>query len=65
MQISMLMRSPKVKRSQNSGTSENLTVAPKIACQTMDLLILTFIMHGNGKNDASDCFDMHLRPFNV
>ena len=46
MQISMLMRSSKVKRSRKSGKSENLTVAPKIACQFMDSFILTFVMYG-------------------
>ena len=65
MQISMLMRSPRVKRLRKLGTSENLTVAPKIACQIMDLFILTFVIHGNVRKDATDRFDMHFRLFNA
>ena len=47
------------------GKSENLTVAPKIACQIMDSFILTFVMHGNVRKDNLDCSDMHFRPLNA
>ena len=65
MQISMLMRSPKVKRSRKQRLGENLTVAPTIAYHTIDFMIKTFAMHRNDGNDATDYFDIHLRSFNT
>ena len=65
MQILMLMRSSKVKRSGTSSKSENLPVAPQTTCQIMDSFILTFVKHGNVRKDNFDCFDMHVRPFNA
>lgn len=65
MQMTLLMRSTKVKRSLKSSTSEKFTVAPKIYSQIMNLFILTFEMHGNVRKDPTDYFDMPFRPFNV
>ena len=65
MQISMLMRSSKVKRSGTSRKSENLPVAPQTTFQIMDSFILTFVKRGNVRKDNLDCFDMHVRPFNA
>ena len=62
MQISMLMRSSKVKMSRKSGKSENLTVAPTITCQIIDSFSLYFVMHGNVRKDNLECFDIHFRP---
>ena len=65
MQISMLMRPPKVKRSRKSGASENFTIALKIACQTRNISLLTFIMHLNDRKYATGYFDMQYRSCNV
>ena len=65
MQISVLIRSPKVKRLQKLRFDENFTVTPKIAYHTIDLLIMTFVLHINDVNDITDYFDRHFRPFNT
>ena len=65
MHISMLMRSPKVKRSWKAGTSGNLTITPKITCHIVELCILMFVMNGSVKEDATNCVDIHIRPSNV
>ena len=65
MQISKLMRSPKVKRSRKSGASEKFTIASKIACQTRNISLLTFIIHLNDTNYASNCFDVQYRSYDV
>ena len=62
MKISLIMRSPEVKRSQKLATGENLTFDPKNAYQIRDLFALTF---GNVRKDAINCFDMYFMPINV
>jgi len=39
-------------------TSENLILAQKETCQITDSSSLTFLMHGNVRKDAADCFDV-------
>ena len=65
MQISMLLKSPKVKRSRKSGASENFTIASKIACKTRNISLLTFIMHLNDNIYATNCSDMHWGHFSL
>ena len=56
MQISVLIRSPKVKRLQKLRFDENFTVTPKIAYHTIDLLIMTFVLHINDVDNTIDYF---------
>jgi hypothetical protein len=59
------MRSPKIKRSWKSGTSENVTLALKISCHIVDLWMLMFLMHGNVIKDTTYGFEINFRPFNA